>query len=329
MMFSKKIAAGLSLLILLATTSCSQFSSLLGSESRIERNLFTGLPGKNGPILAVKFDDTTFAHPQQGIESADIVFVTQVEAGLTRLMAIYSSTYPEQVGPVRSARISDIDILAQFGKVGFAYSGAQKKMRPILASANLVNLSAERNSSKIYPTDPNRTAPYAMMLHPNMLLAKAGELSTPSDIGIDHGAMSDSTTAISGAVIHWPNAKYEVRWSEEEQRFLTWHDGKENLNTEGVQLGSPMMVIQLCDIHPSEFGDKFGGITPKTTVTGTGRAYFLRNGTMTKVKWSRPDATSPTIWTLENGDPAHFERGQIWFFLTNREPDFISVDSGK
>ena len=114
------------------------------------RNIFTNLPGQNGEVLAVKFDDTIYAHPQEGVESADVVFVTQVEAGLTRLMGIYSSNYPELLGPIRSARISDIDILAQFGKVGFIYSGAQTKLRPVLAAANIENLSADRNPPTIY-----------------------------------------------------------------------------------------------------------------------------------------------------------------------------------
>ena len=110
------------LLVLISLTGCGVLSSVNNRQS-VPVNALTGLPGENGRVLAVKFDDTTFAHPQQGVEGADVVFVTQVEAGLTRLMAIYSSQYPEVIGPIRSARISDIDILAQFGRVGFAYSG--------------------------------------------------------------------------------------------------------------------------------------------------------------------------------------------------------------
>ncbi|MFM7356393.1 MAG: DUF3048 domain-containing protein, partial [Actinomycetota bacterium] len=40
----------------------------------IERNLYTNLPGSSGKVFAVKFDDTDDAHPQQGVESADVVY---------------------------------------------------------------------------------------------------------------------------------------------------------------------------------------------------------------------------------------------------------------
>ena len=116
-------------------------------------NFLTGVPGNNGPLLAVKIDDTKEAHPQIGITDADVVYVEQVESGLTRLLALYSSNYPDEIGPVRSARISDIDLLAQYGRVAFAYSGSQTKMRPVLAEANLNNLSAERNPPSIFSRD--------------------------------------------------------------------------------------------------------------------------------------------------------------------------------
>ena len=65
----------------------------------------------DGPLLAVKIDNTAKAHPQRGLTKADVVYITQVEGGVTRLVALYSSVLPNKVGPIRSARITDIDLL--------------------------------------------------------------------------------------------------------------------------------------------------------------------------------------------------------------------------
>jgi len=309
-------------LLLFSLTSCAFIGADNSTKAKVERNVLTGLPGTNGKVLAVKFDDTTYSHPQQGVEFADVVFVTQVEAGLTRLMGIYSSQYPEVLGPVRSARISDIDILAQFGKVGFLYSGSQSKLRPVLTSANLVNLSAERNPPTIYFNDPGRVPPYAMMVKPNLLLDKTEDVSVVRSVGWQHGTRAPNAVKISSATIRWPNAVYKATWSTDERKFLLEHDNKINLAFSGVQLGSPMMVIQMVSIKPSEYGDKFGGVTPKTTVIGEGDAYLLRNGRMTQVRWKRVSAESPTEWTLPDGSVAKFARGQVWIFLTDQEPTF-------
>lgn len=309
-------------LLSLMLTACSSDWVPLNLSKQVERNLLTGEPGSNGSVFAVKFDDTKYSHPQKGVEAADVVFVTQVEGGLTRLLGIYTSTYPAIVGPVRSARISDIDILAQFGRVGFMYSGAQSKMRPVLGAANIENLSAERNPPTIYIRDPERNPPYAMMVKMPELMAKASGVDPVKSIGWEHGDLSDVAVPIESARIDWPAATYESIWNPQTNSFDLRFDGTANLNTEGKPLGSNMQIIQIIDITDSEFGDKFGGVTPKSHVVGSGIAYLLRDGSATKVNWSRADATSPTIWTLPDGAPALFATGQVWIFLTDKEPTF-------
>ncbi len=67
--------------------------------------------GVDTPVMVVKYDNTPAAQPHRGLTSADVVYVEPVEWGLTRLAAVFSTDLPEAVGPVRSARISDIDLL--------------------------------------------------------------------------------------------------------------------------------------------------------------------------------------------------------------------------
>jgi hypothetical protein len=308
-------------LITLFLSSCA---SLPFAEEKveIERNLLTNIPGSSGKVFAVKFDDTNDAHPQQGVESADVVYITQVEAGLTRLMGVYSSNYPEVLGPIRSARISDLSILGEYGRVGFLYSGAQSKMRPVIAEANLVNLSAERNPPSIYFNDPSRRSPYSMMVKPNLLLEKATDVEMAKEPGWQHGPRAKGAKKIISAKIDWPNASYEAYWSAIDKKFRLKYNGRENIAPSGAHLGSPMMVIQIVKISPSEYGDKFGGVTPKSEVIGSGHGYLLRNQRVVKVLWNRASLSEPTSWSLEDGSPAYFAPGQIWFFLTDNEPKF-------
>jgi Protein of unknown function (DUF3048) N-terminal domain/Protein of unknown function (DUF3048) C-terminal domain len=313
--------------VVLALSGCASISSAVNGVLNKKSgpvHSFTGLPGKDGPILAVKIDDTNPAHPQVGISSADVVYVEQVEAGLTRLLAIFSSQIPEKIGPIRSVRISDIDLLAQYGKVGFAYSGAQSKMRPVVAAANLVDLGAERNSPEIYTRDENRVAPTNMILLPKPLLAKAlskdpSAIASSRNMGWTFGDAPEGGQAINSITIHWPNAQYSAQWSAKEKRWLLWHNGKPNLDDAGMQLGTPTLVIQNVVITPSIYGDKFGGVTPLSQSIGTGSGYLLRDGKVFPLTWSRPSAESGTEWA-SNGKPANFAAGGIWFMLTDRAP---------
>ena len=323
----KRVLAGISLLIVLS--SCATPASIVKKVSgkSVERNVLTNLPGKNGPVLAVKIDDTSPAHPQVGLASADVVYIEQVEGGLTRLAAIFTNKIPALIGPVRSARISDIEILGQYGRVAFAYSGAQSKMRPVIASANLENVSAEINPPSIYQTDKNRYAPTNMMLDANALLTKTIEnegkkIDSVRSVGWQFGKVAETAKKVDSVAFKWPASRYGATWSMAEKRWLLSYDGKPNLDSDGKQLGGANLVIQKVSITNSIYHDKVGGITPFSNTVGSGTGYLLRDGKVVAINWQRPSASVGTIWTLADGTVANFADGQVWIALTDGEPNF-------
>lgn len=324
-MFSKRaIILGVTISLLL--TGCSVVSKILPNKTAT--NVLSGREGSNGPILVVKIDDTTQAHPQIGLEDADIVYIEQVEGGLTRLAAIFSSVIPQRIGPVRSARISDIEIMSQFGRVAFAYSGAQKKLLPVIAVANVQDLGAQRQSPSIFTTDPLRVQPYAMVLRADLLIKKIVDqkfnIDSARSIGFVFGSLPAGGTETTKVTMHWPAATYSATWSATESRWLLSHNNSTDLADSGVVLGPTTLVIQMVSITPSEYKDKVGGVTPFSQTVGTGKAYVLRDGQRFITTWNRPSADSGTTFTFADGAIANFDPGQIWIALTDREPDFTS-----
>jgi len=293
-------------------------------------NVLTGMPGINGPVLFVKIDDTDVAHPQVGIDKADVVYIEQVEGGLTRLAAVFSNALPPLIGPVRSARISDIDLMANYGRPGLAFSGAQKLFLPVLRAANIEDIGAEHEPPSIYSRDSTRQAPTDMMLNPSALLKKSidvehRKISTASSVGWKFGEIPKSGTPIKSATIHWPAAAYKVQWSKTENRWLLFHNGKPDVASDGKVLGSPTFIIQQVSITPSIYHDHNNNFTPFSQTTGTGSGYLLRDGQSFPIVWNRASPTAPTIWTLKDGTEALFQRGPIWIALTDQLPDFVPV----
>ena len=293
-------------------------------------NSLSGREGSDGEILAVKIDDSVSARPQIGIDRADIVYIEQVEGGLTRLATIFSSEIPTLIGPIRSARISDIEILAQYGRVVFAYSGAQSKLLPVISAANLNDYGAQRQSPTIYTRDESRTSPTNMVLRADLLLEKVRsdgrEIATSRSVGWNFGDLPIGGTAITEAKLSWPAASYEVQWSKEESRWLIFNNGVANVSASGVQHGPTTFLIQNVEILPSEYGDKFGGVTPYSKTIGSGTGFVLRDGKYFPATWSRPDELSGTTWLAQDGSELPFARGQIWIALTEKNPQF-TLDS--
>ncbi len=314
-MRSKLVA--LSALILLTACGGSNLSSLSGKEA------------PDGPILVVKIDDTNEAHPQIGIDKADLVYIEQVEGGLVRLAAIFSTEVPPKIGPVRSARISDIDLMAQFGKVAFFYSGAQSKFRPVIQAANLFDIGAEHESSKLYGRDPNRFAPYNMILDGAEATARIADLdvATAKNIGWNFGKLSNKGDSITSVKIHWPAANYSANWNGKSWDLS--HNGKPDVTSDGVQLSPSTFVIQKVVIADSIYKDKLGGVTPLSVTIGEGTGWVLRDGLAIKATWNRPDASSGTTWSDLEGNEIKFAPGQVWVALSDKEPEFTAAPSKK
>ena len=312
----------------LALTSCAAISSTIeqAKPEPVETNVLSGREGVNGPVLVVKIDDTNLAHPQIGLEDADVVYIEQVEGGLTRLAAVFSSKVPIEVGPVRSARISDIEILSQFGRVAFAYSGAQKKLLPVIAAANLQNLGAQAQPPTIYTRDPTRINPYSMVLRGDLLMTKVIEkgylVDTAKSVGWSFGQAPAAGVVVTSATIHWPAARYGAEWSSRDKCWLLLHNSKPDYVRTGKQLCPTTLVIQRVLITASEYYDKVGGVTPLSHTVGTGSGFILRNGKAYAGTWVRTSPDLGTTWTSADGSEIAFAPGQVWVALTDTAPDF-------
>lgn len=110
--------------LMLVTVGCSNGNT---DEDKAEQTYpFTGMKTKedvtNRPV-AVMVSNQEPARPQTGLANADIVMEMLTEGNVTRFMAIYQSTPPEVVGPVRSAREYFFD-LADYYDAIYVYQGA-------------------------------------------------------------------------------------------------------------------------------------------------------------------------------------------------------------
>jgi hypothetical protein len=277
------------------------------------RDPFTGEPVKAlGPVLAVKIDNIVYARPQTGLQSADIIYVIPVEGGLTRFMAVYSSHFPPVVGPVRSARQSDLDLLSQFGRPAFAWSGATPHLVPFIERAPVVDLYALTAGG--YFRSAGRVAPDNLYANTGQLLAEAKGASKARDIGFRFGVPPAGGTHAASYSVKYPAASYTFRWSAKDKRWLAWMDGAPAMATEGGQLGGSTVIVQYTQIATSRF-EEYGGRPPYAKSIGSGKAVVLRGGHAYTVRWSRPNEGTGTAYTLPDGRRMLFAPGQTWVVL--------------
>jgi hypothetical protein len=272
---------------------------------------FTGLAVPAGrSVLAVKVDNVRPARPPTGLTKADLVYVEPVEGGLSRILAIFSGRLPASVGPVRSARESDLELLRQFGRPALAFSGANRRVLKLIRDAPVVEVSPDR-AGDAYRRSASRPAPHNLFASPADLLERARGESTARDIGFRFGALPAGVgEPATSREVRYGAATTAFRWRD--GHWLVSFDGRPATTTEGEQLAAGTVVVQYVKIGPSRFRDSLGNVTPYTHSVGSGTAVVLRDGVAVEARWSRPDDSRGTSFTTTTGAPLTFAPGQVW-----------------
>ncbi|MFE2279104.1 DUF3048 domain-containing protein [Streptomyces sp. NPDC059454] len=265
---------------------------------------------KGPPVLAVKIDNAPAARPQTGLDAADVVYVEQVEGGLSRLMAVYATRLPESVGPVRSARESDLELLRQFDRPVLAFSGAQGKLLPLIDRAPLEAVTPE-SAPGAFVRGTDRPAPYNLYLRPERLMdGPPGEAALTT--GFRFGPPPADGRPEDEVTVRHPAARFTFTWSGDRDRWLVSTDGAPALTAGGERLAPATVVVQYVTVRRSEFRDFLGNNTPYTETVGSGEATVLRGGRVYEARWDRPAAQDGTAFTTEEGGRMNFARGQVW-----------------
>lgn len=272
------------------------------------RDQLTGAPA--GSVLAVKIDNVRAARPQTGLDAADIVYAEQVEGGLSRLMAVYATKFPETIGPVRSARESDLELLRQFDEPTLAFSGAQGKLLPLIDRAPL-HAVTPGDAAGAYFRGKEKPAPHNLYLRPEKLIDSppgAEALTT----GFRYGPTPVGGTPEASRTVRYPAARFTFTWSDDRQRWLVSMDGTPTITTDGTRVAPATVVVQYVTIRKSQFHDYLGNNTPYTETVGSGRAEVLRGGRAFEANWERRTPTDGTAFTTGDGKPMNFTEGQVW-----------------
>lgn len=265
------------------------------------------------PALAVKIDNVPAAHPHTGLGSAEVVYVEPVEGGVTRLVAVYTGTPPPVVGPVRSARRSDIELLAQYGRPVLAYSGAAPELLPTLHAADLVNASPGEAASAYY-RDRDRSAPHNLYVRSGRLPDGA---TGPAVAPLRFGPAPVAGVPVVTYEVRYRTARFAFAWSASDGRWLVSMNGTPVTSTDTGRVTAAAVVWQQVQVTTSEPGeDNRAGGSPVARTVGSGQAVVLRDGQRYTGTWSRPAAQSPTTFHTADGQELPLAAGPVWVLLT-------------
>ncbi len=279
---------------------------------------------KDRPALAVKIDNHEFARPQTGINQADLVYEERVE-GISRFVAVFQSTDSDPVGPIRSARTTDVRLIAHLSMPLFANSGGNAgTLRQVNNSPNLINMNVNKAPSEYFRDSSNARAPHNLFSNTSALLARAPEgASAPGPLfeyrepGTD---LSEYPKVSSVAIDIGHSVSYD--WDAELQGWARTQNGTPHVDSEGVRV-APANVI----VMETNYGVSAADPTsPEAIVTGTGIVWVFTEGIVIEGTWVRNEITDVARLLDENGDDIELTPGRTWVALP--KPGRTTITAG-
>ena len=278
----------------------------------------TGMPDPSGlsakrPALTVKIENTPQALPQWGIDQADVVYEEIVNGGITRLAAIFNSHAPAKVGPVRSVRPTDTQVVWPLGGI-FAYSGGAPYAVASISTAP-VKLIDESSAGTAMFRDPNLYAPHNLFAIAPQLFAFGGTPVPPPPL-FQYRTSKQKAAGVAAVsfIVPFPSY-YQVTWTWD-TTSLSWDRtlfGKADVTGTGVR-ESPKNVIVMWANYVNGIGTE----ASYANLQGSGTAAFFVDGKETMGTWSRGPSKSDVIqYKTANGNPALMTPGQTWVELLN------------
>jgi hypothetical protein len=264
--------------------------------------------------IAAKIDNLPVARPQIGLGSTDLVYQELVEGGLTRYVAVWQSTIPTLIGPVRSIRPMDPDIVSPLGGI-ICYSGGQQRFIDLMRRTPVYNaIHGQADTAKTFFRTPTRAAPHNVLVKATELLAEHSSIPAPAPqftYAPDAASSSAAREGTPTAVVNFAfSALSNGSWSWDAAKgvFLRSQGAGPDLDDVGAQLSATNVVV----IRVTVTNDHD---VPKTNLIGSGEAWISSGGGTAHATWSKSSATDPIHLVDGAGATIRLAAGNTWIEL--------------
>jgi len=286
----------------------------------------TGLPmdivRARRPVLVVKIDNAPKARPQLGLNQADVVFEEGVEGGITRFAALFHSENAKPVGPVRSARSTDIKLISALRHPLFAYSGANATFQRYVHEAPLVDVGFDAHPDR-YSRDSGRPSPYNLFSETEELFDLAPDGAVPPPALFAYRSPGEAPSgvdvrAVTHARVFWQAHRLTEAiwdWDVTARGWRRTQNGEIHVDGAGKQVAPANVIVQFTTYHDTGQVDSTGTAVPEADVVGQGDAWVLTGGMLIPCRWSKSSDTDITRYTDSSGAPCRLAPGKTWVEL--------------
>ena len=276
--------------------------------------------------VAVVIDNIIDAWPLSGINQASVIYEAPVEAGITRLMAIFSqANLSQKIGPVRSARPYLASLVGEYGALFVHAGGSFQSLQELKQGVyHVYNVDALTSDGRYFWRGADKKAPHNLFTSKNNLQQVITKRQLPTEANFyswqwqNELSMEKRPTTIPEIIVNFSNSNYQVKWryQRETNHYLRWQNNLAYLDDQQQQIETSNIIIQYV---PVSIIDSVG--RRKIDLTGQGKTIVFRDGQTIIGQWKKEN--NRTRFFDEDGKEIAFNRGQIWIEIVSKEKEVI------
>jgi hypothetical protein len=268
--------------------------------------------------------------PQSGLQAADMVWETLLSGGVTRFSAIFWSEDFDHIGPVRSSRLLDFELVRAYRAL-FTYSGMAQGTLDRLRADPLALSRAVGGSGPCPPLCrfPKDGVAFEHTLFANTaglrdLAVKMKRDVTPEPVyGMAFEEQPPAGAPTNSITIAYNATKVDWAYDAASGRWLRSQDGKPHFDAlTGTQLSADnVLVLEAEHIEQPVVSDGYWGppnFAFTVNLTGKGRIYLFRDGEYIEGEWRRPTEQDALTYYDLQGNPLPFKPGKTFVNLVPR-----------
>jgi hypothetical protein len=279
----------------------------------------SGMPDPTGislrrPALTVKIENTPEALPQWGIDQADVIYEEIVNGGITRLAAVFNSHAPAKIGPVRSVRPTDTQVVWPLGGI-FAYSGGAAYAVASISTAPVKLIDESSAGDAMYRVS-DRYPPHNLFAIGSKLFAFGGKpVPPPALFSYRPAGTTPVGKPASRFTVTFPSI-YAVTWNWD-TATASWDRtlfAKPDITGTGVR-ESPKNVVVMWVQYVNGIGTE----ASYANLQGHGPVAIFTDGKVIHGIWTRGPSKADVIqYTSVKGATLQLTPGQTWMELLNQ-----------
>ncbi len=268
-------------------------------------------------VVSVKIENSPAARPQTALNSADVVYESLAEGGITRFNALFHSQDPTLIGPVRSARLSDAWVVPQYDAL-FFFSGASGFVTRALRRARVPMLSEDAGVTTCYTRTSARRAPHNLYLKADLARPEGVKRGYPATqnlrpFAFDRRTVEQTTTAIRIDIPFSPFSRSTWVYDPGRKVYARQNNGVPHVDAAtGQQVRARNVVVMWAKMRSTGVPDKLGNATYDISLGGTGRVSVFHDGQKWDGTWTAGES-APPIFRADNGTLIRLAVGNSWF----------------